>query len=176
MTAHCTRTRFTHASSLLAALLLATAAASAQTTYRWTDPKTGVTVISDLPPPPGTRGVTVSESSSLAGDEPQLPYATRRASARFPVLLYTSADCNACEQARALLNGRGIPFSERLISSQEELTALGRQLGGDAVLPSLSVGRQHSTGFTAAAWNELLDLAGYPATAPYGYRPAAAAQ
>ena len=156
----------------LASALLATTAVSAQTTYRWIDPRNGVTVISDLPPPPGTRGVTVSEVASGADEEQRLPYAIRQASAKFPVVLYTSENCGSCQQARALLNGRGVPFSEKLLTNQEELTALGRQLGGEGVLPSISVGRQSAAGFAASTWNELLDFAGYPASAPYGFRPA----
>ena len=39
---------------LATALLATTTAVSAQTTYRWIDPSTGGTVISDRPPPPGT--------------------------------------------------------------------------------------------------------------------------
>ena len=158
---------------LATALLATTTAVSAQTTYRWIDPSTGGTVISDRPPPPGTQGVIVSESSSIA-DEQRLPYATRQASIRFPVILYTSANCGACVPARALLNERGVPFSEKVLTSQDELTALGRQLGGNAVLPSISVGRQNATGFSAGTWNELLDFAGYPTSAPYGFKPAGA--
>ncbi|MEF8734225.1 MAG: glutaredoxin family protein [Candidatus Accumulibacter meliphilus] len=158
----------------IATALLAATAASAQITYRWEDPRSGITVISDRPPPPGTRDVTVTEGPSIAAEQQQLPYALRQASEKFPVTLFTSANCGACEQARALLNGRGVPFSEKLLTSQEELTALGRQLGGDAVLPSISVGRQNAAGFAAPRWNELLDFAGYPVSAPYGFKPAAA--
>jgi glutaredoxin len=156
----------------IATALLTATLADAQTTYHWVDPSSGVTVISDLPPPPGTRGVTINEAPSIADEQQRLPYAVRQASAKFPVVLYTSADCGACQQARVLLNGRGVPFAEKRLTSQEELTALGRQLGGDAVLPSISVGRRNATGFAAPTWNELLDLAGYPATAPYGFKPA----
>ncbi|MBE2257840.1 MAG: glutaredoxin family protein [Candidatus Accumulibacter sp.] len=154
----------------IALMLLATTAVSAQTTYRWLDPTTGRTVISDLPPPPGARQVVIYEGSG-AGEPQPLSYATRQASEKFPVVLYTSAGCSACEEARALLNRRGVPFSEKLLRSQEELTELGRQLGGNATLPSVTVGRQSATGFVPGHWNELLDLAGYPATAPYGFTP-----
>ena len=37
--------------SAAAILLLITGTVSAQTTYRWIDPKSGGTIISDLPPP-----------------------------------------------------------------------------------------------------------------------------
>jgi hypothetical protein len=38
-------------------------------------------------------------------------------------------------------------------------------------VPALKVGKQSFRGFEAAAWNNLLDLAGYPKTAPYGSKP-----
>ncbi|WP_291994240.1 glutaredoxin family protein [Candidatus Accumulibacter sp. ACC003] len=158
----------------IAAALLATNVVSAQTTYRWSDPKTGVPVISDRPPPPGTARVVINEGPSIA-DSQRLPYATRRASEKFPVVLYTSAGCGACQQARELLNRRGVPFSESVITSQDELSELGRQLGGNAVLPSVSVGHQNATGFVAGSWNELLDFAGYPSSAPYGFKPSGSA-
>jgi hypothetical protein len=81
--------------------------------------------------------------------------------------------CGACQQARALLNGRGVPFSEKRLTSQEELTALGRQLGGRrrAAKHQRRPAECHRL-CSPQTWNELLDFAGYPATAPYGFKPA----
>lgn len=42
---------------------------------------------------------------------------------------------------------------------------------GDAFVPSLKVGRQSVKGFTPESFNNMLDLAGYPASAPYGVKP-----
>lgn len=154
----------------LAAFLLASPAVSAETTYRWTDPNTGRTVISDLPPPPGVRQVT-KYMTTMGGGDRQPSYAVRQASEKFPVVLYTSAGCgDPCKQARALLNGRGVPFAEKVLESEDDVTELGRKLGGEAQLPSISVGRQSARGFEPVAWNELLDAATYPATAPYRAR------
>lgn len=139
-----------------------------QTTYRWIDPKTGGTVISDLPPPPGAKQAAKSAGGEASGDERAVPFAIRRASEKFPVVLFTSSGCETCKSARAMLNGRGVPFSEKVIGSEEELAELGKQLGGPAALPSIRVGRQGSSGFVSTAWNTLLDAAGYPSTAPYG--------
>jgi glutaredoxin len=87
------------------------------------------------------------------------------------VVLYTSAGCgDPCKQARALLNARGVPFAEKVLESEQDLTELGRQLGGEAQLPSISVGRQSARGFEPTKWNDLLDAATYPATAPYRAR------
>jgi len=38
-------------------------------------------------------------------------------------------------------------------------------------VPALKVGKQSFRGFEAGAYNNLLDLAGYPKTAAYGGKP-----
>ncbi|MBK6355542.1 MAG: glutaredoxin family protein [Betaproteobacteria bacterium] len=76
--------------------------------------------------------------------------------------LYTSADCVLeCKNARDLLTGRGVPFTEKMVQTPEEVAEL-KQLVGDLFLPSLKVGKQSFRGFEAGAYNNLLDLAGYP--------------
>ena len=156
------------------AALLAATLADAQTTYRWIDKASGKTVFSDQPPPPGASRV-VKQAGAQPGDEPQLPYATRQAAAKFPVTLYTTASCaEACQQARDLLKARGVPFTEKQLKSEAEFAELTRLLGSEAGFPSLSVGRQSLRGLADDAWNELLDLAGYPKSARYGAQPSAA--
>jgi glutaredoxin len=158
---------------LFSAALLMASVAGAQTTYRWVD-KSGQTVYSDLPPPPGTKQV-VTQNREERGDDNPLPYATRQAAEKFPVTLYTTANCvDACKQGRALLNGRGVPFSEKMMNTQEEIDELARKLGGEASVPSLFVGQQSFKGFESGAWTNLLDLAGYPESAPYGAKPSGA--
>ena len=153
---------------LLVIILLFSSLATAQTTYRWVDPATGQTVYSDKPPPPGTK-LVVTKTVEERSDEPQLPYATRQAVEKFPVTFYSAANCvEACNKARALLNGRGIPFSEKMLKSEEETAELACILGSEALVPSLTVGQQNYKGFESNAWNNLLDLAGYPKSAPYG--------
>jgi glutaredoxin len=104
-----------------------------------------------------------------------MPYATRQAAEKFPVTLYTAANCvDACKQARDLLNGRGVPFSEKMLNSEQEIAELSKRLGGEAATPSIFVGQQSFKGFESGAWNNLLDLAGYPKSAPYGAKPSGA--
>lgn len=151
---------------LLVSALLAATFAGAQTTYRWVDQRSGQTVFSDLPPPPGASRV-VKRAGAQPGDERQRPYALRQAAEKYPVTLYTTASCaDACEQARTLLNARGVPFSERQLNSDQELAELAKLLGNEAGVPSLTVGRRSLRGLADDEWNELLDLAGYPRSAP----------
>ena len=84
-------------------------------------------------------------------------------------VIYSTAVAD-CKQARDLLNGRGIPFTEKMVQKQEDVDEL-KQLVGDTFVPALKVGKQSFRGFEAGAYNNLLDLAGYPKTAAYGGKP-----
>ena len=142
-------------------LMLAAAGVQAET-YRWTD-SAGRTVVSDTPPAGKATGVVKLGGKPEASDG--LSFATKRAMESFPVTLYTSADCVAeCKNARDLLNGRGTPFTEKMLQKPEDFEEL-KQLVGDVFIPSLKVGKQSSRGFEAGAYNNLLDLAGYPKSA-----------
>lgn len=139
-------------------LLLAAGMLPAQAeTYRWSDPKTGRTVVSDTPPP-RTVG-PVGKAAAPDGDKP-LPLALQKAVANFPVTLYVSTDCGQpCTDARQLLTQRGIPFAEK--DAQQHLSEL-KTLVGDGYVPTLQVGKQSSKGFLASGYHDLLDWAGYP--------------
>lgn len=160
--------RFVIAISLLAVSL----AASAQA-YRWVD-TAGKVVISDSPPPRTARDV--NKAKDQTANPEGLSYSVRKAAESFPVILYTSADClSECKQAREVLNGRGVPFTEKMVESSEERDEL-KALVGDVFVPSLKVGRQSMRGFEAVSYNNLLDLAGYPKTAPAGSKPSGGLQ
>jgi hypothetical protein len=149
--------------------------AVAQTMYQWKDPKTGTTIYSDQAPPPGTKPLGTKQGA-VASDERQQSFATRTAAEKFPVVLYTSADCtDACQRARGLLNGRGVPFQEKIVQPDTpEMEELKKLTGGEGFVPTVTVGRQSNKGFDAAGWNNLLDLAGYPKTAAFGSKPSGA--
>ncbi|MDR1661917.1 MAG: glutaredoxin family protein [Azoarcus sp.] len=163
---------FTFRFIFFCAALAAVLPGHAETTYRWVN-AAGETVFSDLPPPPGTSYQKI-EGGGYEGEQ-TLPYAIRVVAEKYPVILYTAANCKEiCAEARALLNGRGVPFSEKLLSTSEEIDEISRQRGKRLAIPTLSVGSQDFPGFEAASWNNLLDLAGYPASAPYGSKPSGA--
>ena len=152
---------------LVLCLVLASAYAAAET-YRWVDPS-GRIIISDTPPPSKVKGVAKSGSSDESVDS--RPLGLRKATDNFPVTLYTAADCSIeCKQARDVLNARGVPFTEKMLQKAEDANEL-KQLVGDTFIPSLKVGKQSFRGFEAGAYNNLLDLAGYPKSAPFGSKP-----
>ena len=91
----------------------------------------------------------------------------------FPVRLYTAPQCKTeCQEARQVLQGRGIPYREESVATRAALEELKRLAGQDAV-PVLQVGQEILVGMQLSRWNQTLDLAGYPKTAYPGYRPPA---
>jgi len=158
---------------IFAVLLGATAAASAQM-YRWTD-QSGRVNITDTPPPPGAKNVQRKNlPGSASGESGATSYAHQEAAKRFPVTLYTSADCGAlCREAKLLLDKRGVPYQETLVVSAADIEALKKAIGQTQV-PSMLVGMTPQVGLEAEAWNAALDAAGYPRQPAPGARAGAA--
>ena len=153
---------------------LATAPAWAQ--YKVVTPDGKVTYTDRPVNDAGVQVQPLRRDASPAGPASTLPAALRPVVARFPVTLYTSSDCTPCDNARKLLQQRGVPYSERSVSSDDDIAALQRLTAGRSV-PALTVGGQALRGFLEADWQGTLDLAGYPreSTLPRGYLPAAVA-
>lgn len=147
--------------ALLLIALLCAGTAGAQV-YKWKDAH-GVTHYSDQPPPPATpaRGKVEVKSFSASGAV-ELPAELAAAARERPVTLYTTGQCDACGNARAMLMARGIPFREKTVTSAADQAAL-KQAGGSNQLPFLLVGRARLAGFEQQSWDALLSEAGYPA-------------
>ncbi|MCM3563235.1 DUF4124 domain-containing protein [Hydrogenophaga intermedia] len=148
--------------------------AAAQGVYRIVGPDGRVT-FSDNPPPaanaaPATPAARAAGAGGTAGGA-ALPFELRQVVSRYPVLLYTGNDCAPCNSGRNLLNARGIPYSEKTVTTPEDIEALKR-LAGEASLPFLSIGAQRLRGFSDTEWTQYLNAAGYPAQSalPSSYR------
>lgn len=112
-------------------------------------------------PPGGQVQPMRAAAAAAAAARAPLPLELRTVAERFPVTLYTSADCPPCESGRQLLQQRGIPYAERVVSSDDDTAALQRITNGRTV-PALMVGGQALRGFLDSDWQATLDLAGYP--------------
>lgn len=130
--------------------------------YRIVGPDGRVT-FSDRPPPDAkaTPAQTMPLPAGGASSNAGLPLELRNATSRFPVVLYTGVDCAPCVSARSFLSRRGVPFSEKTVTSDEDIKAL-QGLAGVARLPFATIGSQHVRGFSEPEWAEYLDAAGYP--------------
>jgi len=137
--------------------------------YQWKDEQ-GQAVYSDQVPPPSVKDVR-KKSFSGSFIEVGEPYALRMAREKHPVILY-STDCGpACDQARQLLQTRGIPFADINPESDPEAQAALQKLTGRLHVPVLVVGSDKVDGFEANQWQAALDRAGYPKSAPPGSTP-----
>jgi glutaredoxin len=152
---------FAH-SVLLVGLCLG-AGLHAQTIYRIVGADGKVT-FSDKPPVSAEQGkIATTGVGAAAASGASLPFELRQVVSKFPVTLYTSADCEPCAAGRNLLSNRGVPFTERTISSNDDLASLQR-LSGQSSLPFLTIGGQKINGFSSEEWVQYLDAAGYPKT------------
>ena len=158
---------------LLATTLCVFALGAGAQVYRWTDDQ-GRVHITDTPPPASAKNVkrggapaTPSYSPEAAASQPestgQEPYAVRQAKTKYPVTLYTIPSCEGCDAARNLLNTRGVPFKEISLTDATTTNEFKKNIGASA-LPTILVGTLQQAGFEPAAYNQLLDEAGYPAT------------
>ena len=168
------RLRFMRHTALLstftAALLLA--APSAHALFKVVGPDGRVTYTDRPPLVSEGRVMPVNRDAARASD-PALPLALRQVATRFPVTLYTASNCGeACALGRSLLSKRGVPFTERTAETDEEREAWAKLVGG-LEAPVLKVGEQQLRGYTPVAWDETLDVAGYPrqSTLPVSYQP-----
>lgn len=144
-------------------LLMVTAATliagSAWAQYKVVGPDGKITY-TDNPPPTGK----VQPVGRPAGDSVEtenLPYELRQVAGRYPVTLYTTSNCGACDSARSLLRQRGVPFTERTVNTSADAALLVQNEGGTD-LPVARIGGQQLKGFNSADWSGYLDAAGYP--------------
>jgi glutaredoxin len=158
------------AAGLLGLATLWSLAANAQQVYRIVGPDGRVT-FTDRPPVEG-KGTAAPSMSMQGGDtSAALPFELRTTASRYPVTIYTRPGCAPCDAGRVFLESRGIPFSERTVTSDEDADALQR-LSGGLTLPFATIGGQQLRGFSEVEWGQFLDAAGYPKTSqlPSAYR------
>ncbi len=151
--------------SLGAALLCAAAFGANAQQYRWTDDK-GRVHFTSTPPPAGAKGVQKRGAAAPAAAAPDAgaePYLLQQARKDFPVTLYSAPGCEPCEEARKLLNARGLPFKEVGVIEIPQIEEL-KKMFGEATVPIMTVGRTVQKGFEQSAYHGLLDSAGYPKT------------
>jgi glutaredoxin len=123
----------------------------------------GRVTYTDTPPPnsSGSKVTKLGAGNAVVVNEVALPLELRQATQRYPVTLYTMKICEPCDSARQMLRQRGIPFTEKLVVTNDDVNELQRLSGGrDA--PTLTIGLQVLRGLASDTWNSYLDTAGYP--------------
>ena len=144
--------------------LSAWAASPAWAIYKIVGPD-GTVTFSDTPPSSGQG--KVSELAPGGGATPPavdtLPQPLRDAVRKYPATLYTTPDCRGCDAGRQLLQDRGVPYTERTVTTAADMQAYRHVAGNDDRFPLLTLGGTRlAVGFNASSWSEALDAAGYP--------------
>ncbi len=139
-------------------------------TYTDRPPATSTLRITPIGKTPGASAA----ATAAAKFDPNLPVELRQLTQRYPVTLYTTANCQPCDAGRLWLAQRGVPYNERSVLTAEDEQALAVLVGGRSV-PSLTIGAQPVRGFAEADWMAYLDAAGYPREGklPRGWQPPA---
>lgn len=145
--------------TLLVLSLLCAASAHAQL-YKWTGPD-GKINYTDTPPPATGKLIDKKSFDGGGSSTESLPFELAEAAKNNPVTLYTSSQCVPCDEGRAFLKSRGIPFSEKTVTSNDDMKKL-HQVSNSNSLPALTIGRNNQTGFESGAWGSALTAAGYP--------------
>jgi len=150
-------------------MLAASGALVAAQLYRWVDEK-GNVEYRDTPPPASAKKVEQRALGGSAVEASSLPFSVQQAARNFPVTLWNSSCGEPCDQARAHLTRRGVPYTEK--DPQSDVEAFKKLTGGLEV-PVLYVGSNRIKGYLEGEWDSALDIAGYPRTPPPGFKPGA---
>jgi glutaredoxin len=137
----------------------------------------GSVTYTDRPPlASGEKLSTVKTTGATTGaSAAALPVDLREAVQRYPVTLYGSANCGPCDSGRQFLQQRGIPYTEKSVTTDDDGAMLMR-LTGSNDLPAITIGAQVVRGWSSDGWASYLDAAGYPRASklPAGYQFASA--
>ena len=91
-------------------MLVATGTLAAAELYRWVDEK-GNVEYRDTPPPSSAKKVEQRTVGGSTVEASSLPFSVQQAVKNFPVTLWNSTCGAPCDQARAHLARRGVPYS-----------------------------------------------------------------
>ena len=163
-------TRHVVAAALVGLAAAWSVSAGAQQIFRIVGPDGRVT-FSDRPPEDGKSKSSLAPVVGGNASGATLPFELRSPVQRYPVTIYTAANCSACATARTFLSSRGVPYIERTVASNEDIEALAR-IAGSPTVPFATIGAQQLKGFSESEWGQFLDAAGYPKASilPTGYR------
>ncbi|UCH52229.1 MAG: glutaredoxin family protein, partial [Pseudomonadota bacterium] len=135
----------------------------AERVYRWVD-KDGNVSYHDRPPPGDSAGKV---------EERQFRVREGRATAatdtpKVAVVIYTVPQCSSCDQVRAHLEKRGVPFSEKNVDKDRAAQNELQKRSGGLSVPTIIVGEKVMKGYIDSLLDGELDAAGFekPTTPP----------
>lgn len=143
---------------LAMALLLGAQPAMATKLYKWVDEYGNVTYKDT---PPADENIKYKEED-ISGGTGSGGSVADEAAEKFPVVLYSTPSCSACNSARAYLQSRGIPFQDKDVEGNGELQQELKQKAGEISVPTILIGSKVMRGYVQSLLEGELDAAGYP--------------
>ena len=147
---------------VLALLASGVSAVQAEKLYKWVDSQ-GRVSYRDQPPPEGA-GYRVEEkvfgergTARETGDE-----TLAKIVEKYPVMLYSVPVCGSCDFARAYLQKRKVPFTEKNLENDAELQQTLKKKIGSLSAPTIMIGEKVMKGYVESILEGELDSAGYP--------------
>jgi glutaredoxin len=132
--------------------------------YKWVDEDGNVTY-HDRPPP--EAGYSVERKDfKLGGRTTIFDGEAGKAADESPVVLYTAPKCTACDLARAYLDRRNVPFTDKNVSGDAEAIKELQEKSGALTVPTIMVGSKVMKGYMESLLEGELDAAGYPKLQP----------
>ncbi|MRR17687.1 MAG: glutaredoxin family protein [Deltaproteobacteria bacterium] len=135
------------------AFVIALAAPAWADFYTWED-ESGVTHITDYPPPANqkSQNVRIHEKSSPSGQaDPQAQKETIAA-----ITLYTKNDCPECDRARDFLNARNLTFREYNMDNDQTAAVKRKEIDNSTEVPFAVINRNQVYGFSEAVYDRVL--------------------
>lgn len=130
--------------------------------YKWVD-KDGNVSYHDRPPPSAEGYRVESRDFKLDGRAGQpTSAAVDKASEQFPVVVYTVPQCSSCDLARAYLDRRKVPFTDKDVAKDVTLQKELVDKTGSLTVPTIMVGERIMKGYMESLLAGELDAAGYP--------------
>jgi glutaredoxin len=151
------------AASIFALSLLAAGLVQASQVYRWVD-SAGRVHYTDQPPPSAVKDLRTLSGKGNVVEVSKESFDAKMAREKSPVVLYAGNCGPVCDQARDLLKKRGIAFTHKDPNTEPEYAVEVKKLTGTLEIPVIVVGSTHLKGLDPAAWERMLDTAGYPKT------------
>ncbi|MGE5242070.1 MAG: glutaredoxin domain-containing protein [Bacteroidota bacterium] len=139
--------------------VLGVSTASAEKMYKWVD-KDGNVSYHDRPP--ADAGYRVEEKNLGRSRQSTDDESLSKVIEKYPVVLYSAADCASCDIARAYLQKRKIPFTEQNLNTTPEAQQEIKKKIGTLSAPTITIGTKVMKGYVESLLAGELDDVGYP--------------
>jgi glutaredoxin len=143
---------------IVALLVLPWGAATAQKTYKWIDSQGNVSYHDRAPP--ANSGYRVEEKQ-MGSKRERATDEAEDAAQKFPVVLYSVPKCSSCDAARAYLQKRKVPFSEKNVEKDVKLQDELKAKAGALSVPTILIGSKVMNGYLESLLEGELNQAGY---------------